>query len=196
MLGACNTCVRLQSRVTSSGATVDGKFLLLLLFLLLLFVYLFVFLLVVVSFVCFFLFFFIYFVIRDGLGTKDWVFRGGWGDVGMGVVALIRKNTGVLGGAGHYNLCWPEYLGGFLIFRCGVGRREVATSWCGKINWVVIRIKLCRSDAVNTPNAAGKSFFWIIIFLNLLISVFIHLHLFIHWYFYLFIDIFISEWVL
>ena len=30
----------------------------------------------------------------------------------MGVVALIRKNTGVLGGAGHYNLCWPEYLAG------------------------------------------------------------------------------------
>ena len=30
----------------------------------------------------------------------------------MGVVALIRKNTGILGGAGHYNLCWPEYLGG------------------------------------------------------------------------------------
>ena len=28
------------------------------------------------------------------------------GDGGMGVVALIRKNTGVLGGAGHYNLCW------------------------------------------------------------------------------------------
>ena len=39
------------------------------------------------------------------------------GDGGMGVVALIRKNTGVLGGAGHYNLCWPEYLGdGFSFF--------------------------------------------------------------------------------
>ena len=37
------------------------------------------------------------------------------GDEGMGVVAFIR-NTGVLGRAGHYNLCWPEYLGGFLIF--------------------------------------------------------------------------------
>ena len=71
----------------------------------------------------------------------------------MGVVALIRKNTGVLGGAGHYNLCWPEYLGGcffllllLFIFGWGVGRCEVATSWCGKINWVVIRIKLCWSD--------------------------------------------------
>ena len=37
----------------------------------------------------------------------------------MGVVALIRKNNGVLGGAGQYNLCWPEYLGGFFIFRWG-----------------------------------------------------------------------------
>ena len=34
----------------------------------------------------------------DGLETKDWVFHGGWG---MGVVALIRKNAGVLGAAGH-----------------------------------------------------------------------------------------------
>ena len=68
-----------------------------------------------------------------GLGTKDWVFHGEWG---MGVVALIRKNTGVLGGAGHYNLCWPEYLGGFFIFSSGVGRCEVATSAVGKlIGW-------------------------------------------------------------
>ena len=42
----------------------------------------------------------------------------------MGVVALIRKNTGVLGRAGHYNLCWPEYLGGFLIFGWGGGEGE------------------------------------------------------------------------
>ena len=41
------------------------------------------------------------------------------GDGGMGVVALIRKNTGVLGGAGHYNLCWPEYLGGVFLFLVG-----------------------------------------------------------------------------
>ena len=27
MLGACNTCVRLESRITSSGITVDGLFL-------------------------------------------------------------------------------------------------------------------------------------------------------------------------
>ena len=84
----------------------------------------------------------------DGLGTKDWVFHGG---LGVGVVALIFKNTGVLGGAGHYNLCWPEYFGDFLFLVGGggggcVGRCEVVTSWCGKINWVVIRIKLCWSD--------------------------------------------------
>ena len=30
------------------------------------------------------------------------------GDGRMGVVALIRKNTGDLEGAGHYNLCCPE----------------------------------------------------------------------------------------
>ena len=53
---------------------------------------------------------------------------GGWGDGGMGVVALIRKNTGVVGGTGHYNLCWSEYLGGFLI-------------WLGGGGWVV-RLKL------------------------------------------------------
>ena len=65
----------------------------------------------------------------------------------MGVVALIRKNTGVVGRAGHYNLCWSEYLGGFLIWLGGGGWRcKVATSWCEKINWVVIRIKLCWSD--------------------------------------------------
>ena len=45
------------------------------------------------------------FSIWDGIGTKDRFFRRGWG---MGVEALIRKNTGVLEGAGHYNLCWPE----------------------------------------------------------------------------------------
>ena len=28
---------------------------------------------------------------------------GGWG-----VEVLIRKILGFLGGAGHYNLCWPE----------------------------------------------------------------------------------------
>ena len=28
--------------------------------------------------------------------------------MGVGVEALIRKTLGFLGGAGHYNLCWPE----------------------------------------------------------------------------------------
>ena len=32
MFGTCNTCVRLQSRVTNSGATVDGLFLFVCLF--------------------------------------------------------------------------------------------------------------------------------------------------------------------
>ena len=41
----------------------------------------------------------------DGVGTKDRLFHKGWG---MGVEILISKNTGVLGGAGHYNHCWPE----------------------------------------------------------------------------------------
>ena len=53
-----------------------------------------------------------------GQGQKIGCFMG---DEGMGVVALIRKNTGVLGRAGHYNLCWPEYLGGcfFWVFLVG-----------------------------------------------------------------------------
>ena len=40
----------------------------------------------------------------DGVGTKDRFFHRGWG---MGVETFIRKNTGVLGGVRHYNLCWP-----------------------------------------------------------------------------------------
>ena len=104
------------------------------------------------------------------------------------MVALIRKNTGVWGRAGHYNL-WPEYLGGFFIFGWGVGRCEVATSWCGKINWVLIRIKLCRSDyKLMLPMRLKKAFSELfIIFLNLLISLFIHLHLFIYSLIFLFI---------
>ena len=75
------TRVRLQSRVTSSGATVDDLFVFVCLFI---FVTLFAFVL--------FLFFFL------------WNF----GDGGMGVEALIRKILGFLGEAGHYNLCWGE----------------------------------------------------------------------------------------
>ena len=43
--------------------------------------------------------------IWDEIGTKDKFFHWGWE---MGVEALIRKNTKVLGKAGHFNLCWPE----------------------------------------------------------------------------------------
>ena len=45
-----------------------------------------------------------FFFIWDGVGTKDWVFYRGWGDVG----GSIRKNTGDLRGVWHYNLCWPQ----------------------------------------------------------------------------------------
>ena len=45
------------------------------------------------------------FSIWDGIGAKDRLFHRGWG---MGVEVLVRKNTRVLGEAGHYNLCWPE----------------------------------------------------------------------------------------
>ena len=64
MLGVCNTCVRLQSRVTSSGATVNSWMILfyfswLLLMLLLLFV---------CFFFLFFLFLFVWFVFLASVG--------------------------------------------------------------------------------------------------------------------------------
>ena len=82
-------------------------------FSLLLLLILFVFILDVVCFliiVIYYVFFIIYlllfiFSIWDGVGTKDSFFHWGWG---MEVEALIRKNTRVFGGAGNYNLCWPE----------------------------------------------------------------------------------------
>ena len=80
MLGACNTCVRQQSRVTSSGTTVDGLFL---------FVYLFVFLLLVhfCYFVCFcFVFVFCFF------SQEFW----GWEDGGG---SIDKKDTGVSRGS-------------------------------------------------------------------------------------------------
>ena len=101
----------------------------------------------------------------------------------MGVVALIRKNTEVLGSAGHYNLCRPEYLGGFFIFGWWLGRYKVATSWCGKINWVVIRIKLCWSDyKLMLPMLLEKAF-----------SEFIDFPIYSSAFIYLFIDIFIDS---
>ena len=54
----------------------------------------------------------------------------------MGVVALIRKNTGVVGRAGHYNLCWSEYLGGLLIWLGGWGDVKLQLLGVGKlIGW-------------------------------------------------------------
>ena len=52
---------------------------------------------------CYYYLFF-HFFIWD-LGTKDRFFHRGWG---MEVEGLIRKNTGVLWGAGHYNFCWSK----------------------------------------------------------------------------------------
>ena len=95
MLGACNTCVRLQSRVTSSGTTVDGLFLFVCL---IVYLFLFVCLFVLVTLFAFILFLFLF----------KFFFLYNFGDGGMGVEALIRKILGFLGGAGHYNLCWPE----------------------------------------------------------------------------------------
>ena len=37
----------------------------------------------------------------------------------MRVEALIRKMLGFLGGAEHYNLCWPELLGSLLVWLGG-----------------------------------------------------------------------------
>ena len=37
-------------------------------------------------------------------------------DGGMGVEALVRKILGFVGGAEHYNFCWPEYFGSLLVW--------------------------------------------------------------------------------
>ena len=34
----------------------------------------------------------------------------------MGVEALVRKILGFVGGAEHYNFCWPEYFGSLLVW--------------------------------------------------------------------------------
>ena len=60
MLGTCNTGVGLQSRDRSSGTTVDGLFVV-------------------------FLMFFCMFFYRGWSGNKNWVFHGGWGD-GVGSI--------------------------------------------------------------------------------------------------------------
>ena len=132
MLGACNTCLRLQSRVTSSGATFDG---------LVFHYFLFVFILVVVRFsfaiilyyVLFYYILYIYYLffsMWDRVGTKDRFFHRGWG---MGIEALIKKNTRVLGGkpgiiisAGQSN--WEAFL-----FRWGVGGGEMRS--CNLLVW-------------------------------------------------------------
>ena len=101
MLGVCNTCVGLQSRVTSSGSTVDDlcffyflfPICFCLFFLVVVFLYFFV---VVVGFLLFYLFVYLFFI-RDGGGTKIGFFTGGWV---IGVEALIRRILGVLGELG------------------------------------------------------------------------------------------------
>ena len=100
MLDACNTCARLQSRVTSSGATVDGLFFLgfFVCFFLCLFILfcLFVrFCYFVCSCFCQFVLLRLFFVII----VVVVVFFSFLGDWGMGVEALFRKNTGVLMGS-------------------------------------------------------------------------------------------------
>ena len=94
MLGACNTCVSLQSRDTSSGATVDGLSLFVCLCICFLFVCLFVFV-TLFAFILLFILFYFFFSRILWMG-------------GMEVEALIRNILGFVRGAGHYNLCLPE----------------------------------------------------------------------------------------
>ena len=81
MLGTCNTCVRLQSRVTSSGATVDGLF--------------FVCLFVCFYFVCFcFVFVFVFFSFfgGDGGGSINWKEYGSFkGELGI-IISAGQSN--------------------------------------------------------------------------------------------------------
>ena len=117
-------------------------------FLVVVFLYFFV---VAVGFLLFYLFVYLFFI-RDGGGTKIGFFTGGWV---IGVEALIRRILGVLGelgiiiSAGQSN--WE-----FSCFGWGVGRCEVASE---KINWVIIRIKLCWSVYILMPfNGLWKAF--------------------------------------
>ena len=92
MLGACNTCVRLQPRVASSGTTVDLVFVCLCIYIfcfVCLFVFVILFALVFVVLFCF-----ASFVVVVVLGFFQ--LFGGWG---MGVEGLIRKNTEALRGS-------------------------------------------------------------------------------------------------
>ena len=130
MLGVCNTCVRLQSRVTSSGATVHGLVFIIIIIVIIIIIIICFYSSCCLFFVCYYLLcillyimyllLLIIFSIWDGVRTKNRFFQKGWG---MGVEALIRKNTVFFGGGGGwalYNLCWPEYLGSILIwFRVG-----------------------------------------------------------------------------
>ena len=73
-------------------------------------------------FVCFFLFvslslllcllLFCFYFYLFSFSLEFW----GWG---MVVEALIRKILGFLGGAGHYNVCWPEKLRSLLVWLGG-----------------------------------------------------------------------------
>ena len=119
--------------------------------------------------------------ISDGVGTKGF---STW-DRGMGVEALIGKNTGVvveLGiiiSAGQSN--WPK----FFDLLWGWGDVKLQLVGNGKLIWWYLEL-----------NFTGQIFGWyfqlygkvfpelFILVLNLSISLFIHQHLFIHWYIY------------
>ena len=93
MLGACNTCVRLQSRVTSSGATVDGVVFIVNIIILFVFILVVVFLFVIIIYFVYFYYtlyiyyYYLFFPYEMGVVTKDRFFHKG---SGMGVEALIR----------------------------------------------------------------------------------------------------------
>ena len=119
--------------------------------------------------------------ISDGVGTKGF---STW-DRGMGVEALIGKNTGVvveLGiiiSAGQSN--WPK----FFDLLWGWGDVKLQLVGNGKLIWWYLEL-----------NFTGQIFGWyfqlygkvfpelFILALNLSLSLFIHQHLFIHWYIY------------
>ena len=127
MLGACNTCVRLQSRVTSSGTTVDG------LVFIVIFIFLFVFIVVFVCFLfviipCYVLFYYIlyiyYYYLFFPCGMGSGIKIGfSTGDGGMGLEALIKKNTGMrtkvwlwLFGTGK--TIWKKHINNLRIGKC------------------------------------------------------------------------------
>ena len=94
-------------------------------------------LLLFVFYLFIYLFIFLFIFIGDGVGTKDWVFRGGRGKRKHKLERAQR-----FGEAGHWFSAGKGNWEGFW-FGWRVGKCEVATYWCGKTKWVVIGIKLC-----------------------------------------------------